>query len=117
MPLYFFHVDDGIVVHDEEGTDLKNAAVAKCEAVKLAGQMICESAGTFWDRQEWKLTATDDRGLTLFCLHFLGVEAPASMSGRDPSMISARMVETPEAPAGEAAPDGDGDGAPLEGGG
>ncbi|HEY0131116.1 MAG TPA: hypothetical protein VGB57_06905 [Allosphingosinicella sp.] len=107
MPRYFFHIDDGIAVHDEEGTELEDVAVAKCEAVKLAGQMICESAGTFWNRQEWKLTASDEIGLTLFCLHFVGVEAPASMSRRDPNMISARIAATPRAPAGGPAPDVD----------
>jgi hypothetical protein len=115
MPRYFFHIDDGIAVHDEEGTELQDVAVAKCEAVKLAGQMICESSGTFWDRQEWKLTATDEVGLTLFCLHLLGVEAPASMSRRDPRMISARLVAEAEEPAGEAAPDVEG--CPPEGAG
>jgi hypothetical protein len=108
MPRYFFHIDDGIAMHDEEGAELEDVAVAKCEAVKLAGQMICESSSTFWDRQEWKLTATDEGGLTLFCLHLLGVEAPASMSRRDPSMISARVVARSEVPADEAAPDLDG---------
>jgi hypothetical protein len=92
MPRYFFHIDDGVSVHDDEGTELENVTVAKCEAVKLAGQMICDAAGTFWDKEEWKLTATDEGGLTLFCLHFVGVEAPAAMSHPDPSMISARPV-------------------------
>jgi hypothetical protein len=91
MPRYFFHIDDGVTVHDDEGTELENVAVARCEAVKLAGQMICDSAGSFWDKEEWKLTATDERGLTLFCLHFVGIEAPAAMT-RDSGMISAEPV-------------------------
>jgi len=104
MPRYFFHIEDGLGTRDEEGTELKDVSVAKCEAVKLAGQMICDSAGSFWDRQEWKLTATNEDGLTLFCLHFVGIEAPASLGRRDPSLISARVVETPGEPVGEAAP-------------
>ena len=81
MPRYFFHIEDGSTVHDDEGTELKDLAVAKCEAVKLAGQMICDAAGDFWDREEWKLTATNEDGLTLFCLQFFGTESPA-VSGR-----------------------------------
>jgi hypothetical protein len=115
MPRYYFHVDDGIAVHDDEGTELKDVAVAKCEAVKLAGQMICDSAGKFWDSQEWTLTATNEHDMTLFCLHLVGVEAPASMSHRDPRMISARMVTAPGEPAGEAEPDWDG--SPQQGAG
>lgn len=107
MPRYFFHVDDGIALRDEEGSELRDVTVAKCEAVKLAGQLICESADTFWSHQEWKLTATNEQGLTLFCLHLLGVEAPAAMTGRDPSMISARIVDRPEEPGAAAAPDSD----------
>ncbi|MEA3065939.1 MAG: hypothetical protein QOJ27_2391 [Sphingomonadales bacterium] len=92
MPRYFFHIEDGVAVHDDEGTELKDLAVAKCEAVKVAGQMICDSAGAFWDKEEWRLTATDEDGLTLFCLHFVGVEAPAAGGFPDPNLISARPV-------------------------
>jgi hypothetical protein len=113
MPRYFFHIEDGATTRDDEGTELKDVAVAKCEAVRLAGQMICDSAGSFWDKQEWKLTATNADGLTLFCLHFVGIEAPAAMGRRDPSMISARVVDMPEGPAGETAPEADD--APPEG--
>ena len=92
MPRYFFHIEDGSSVHDDEGTELEDLGVAKCEAVKLAGQMICDSAGGFWDKEEWKLTATDERGLTLFCLHFVGIEATAAGDRRDPDLISARPI-------------------------
>jgi hypothetical protein len=93
MPRYFFHIEDGSTVRDEEGTELEDMAVAKCEAVKLAGQMICDSASSFWDKEEWKLTATDERGLTLFCLHVVGIEAPAAAGRRDPDLISARPIQ------------------------
>ena len=91
MPRFFFHIDDGVHVRDDEGTELESIAAAKCEGVKLAGQMICDAAGSFWDKDEWKLTATDETGLTLFCLHFIGIEAPAAM-GPDPNLITARPV-------------------------
>ena len=92
MPRYFFHIEDGSSLRDEEGVELKDLATAKCEAVKFAGQMICESASRFWENEEWKLTAANEAGLTLFCLHFVGIDAPAAM-GRDPNMISAGPVE------------------------
>jgi hypothetical protein len=40
--------------------------------------VICDSAGDFWDKEEWKMTVTNETGLTLFCLHFLGIDAPAA---------------------------------------
>jgi hypothetical protein len=92
MPRYFFHIEDGVAVQDDEGVELKDLALAKCEAVRLAGQMICDSASDFWDKEEWKLTATSEDGLTLFCLQFIGTEAPAAGGFGRPNLVSARPV-------------------------
>jgi hypothetical protein len=89
MPQYFFHIEDGLTGRDDEGTELEDLAVAKCEAVKLAGQMICDSAGEFWGKEEWRMTVSDASGLTLFSLHFVGIEAPAAGARRNPNLISA----------------------------
>jgi hypothetical protein len=78
VPRYFFHIKDGVSSLDEEGTVLKDLATAKCQAVQFAGRMICDTASTFWDKEEWKLTVTDERGLTLFSLVFLSTDAPAT---------------------------------------
>lgn len=79
MPRYFFHVaEDGVL--DELGEELDNLAAAKCHAVKYAGNLICDSAGEFWDRGDWKMTVTSESGLTLFELHFVGIEAAAILS-------------------------------------
>jgi hypothetical protein len=88
MPRYFFHIEDHSPVQDDEGIELDSLADAKCAAVKLAGQHICDAAGTFWDVQEWKLTATDEDGLTQFSLHFIGIEAP---------VIRAELILPPQA--------------------
>jgi hypothetical protein len=80
MPRYFFHIEDGASTPDDEGTELEDLAVAKCEAVKLAGQVMCDAAGDFWEKEEWKLTATDEHGLVLFCLQFVATESPATSS-------------------------------------
>jgi hypothetical protein len=92
MPRYFFHIQDGVTAQDDEGVELEDVSVAKCQAVRLAGQMICDDAASFWDREEWKLTATDEAGLTLFCLHIVGIDAPAAMAGRDRNLISAHPI-------------------------
>jgi hypothetical protein len=78
MPRYFFHIEDGKTAQDEEGVELESLASAKCEAVKLAGQSIADSARHFWGTDGWRLTALDEDGLILFSLHFAGVDAPAA---------------------------------------
>jgi hypothetical protein len=72
MPLYYFHIEDGISLAEE----LENLDTAKCEAVKLAGRMICDETGKFWDRSEWQLTVTDNDGMALFCLNFRSINLP-----------------------------------------
>jgi Domain of unknown function (DUF6894) len=76
MPRFYFHIEDGTTTQVAEVVEIDSLAAAKCEAVRFAGQMICDSAGRFWDTEEWKLTATDESGLTLFCLVFIGTDAP-----------------------------------------
>jgi hypothetical protein len=80
MPQYFFHIEDGTSAVDPDGFELKDLAEAKCEAVIMAGRMICDASKEFWDRAEWQMTVTDDTGLTLFMLDIIGTEAPASVA-------------------------------------
>ena len=80
MPQYFFHIDNGSVAHDDEGTVFKDLATAKCQGMKLVGQTMCDASETFWDQQEWSLTVTNEAGLSLFSVHVLGTEAPAVAS-------------------------------------
>ena len=63
MPRFHFHLEDR---PDEEGRDLASVAAAKCEAVKIAGKLICDSAAEFWDTARLLMTVTDDRGLSPF---------------------------------------------------
>jgi hypothetical protein len=80
MPKYHFNVDDGQAPIPCAGAELKNLAEAKCEAVKMMGQLICDAGGAFWDRSEWRMTVTDEAGLSLFELYILGTDAPAARS-------------------------------------
>ena len=76
MPRYHFHVDGGSTP-DAEGTELDDLATAKCEAVKLAGALICGAADTFWDTQDFSMTVTDEDRLTLFTLDLIATESAA----------------------------------------
>jgi hypothetical protein len=80
MEKYHFDIDDGELSWDAEGTDLEDLASAKCEAVRMAGQVICDAAGSFWDRAEWKMTVRTGAGLVLFQLHILGTEGTGGTS-------------------------------------
>jgi hypothetical protein len=82
MPRYHFHTDDRA---DVDGTEMESLAHAKCQAVKAAGQTICDHADAFWDKGEWKMTVTDETGLTMFNLLMIGTEAAACRTMRPES--------------------------------
>lgn len=74
MPIYHFTVDDE---REGEAIELENVDVAKCQAVKLAGRVICdEHADTFWESGEWTMTVTNAEHLTLFQLLLIGSDSP-----------------------------------------
>lgn len=79
MPRFFFHTNHPAerVVQDDEGLDFSSVHQAKCEAVKYAGQLLADTAEHFWDRGDFELTVTDDKGLILFTMRVVGTEAPA----------------------------------------
>jgi hypothetical protein len=71
---YFFNINDSL---DKDGLEFECLAEAKCEAVRFAGQMICDFASKFWDVGDLSVTVTDANGLILFTMRFVGTEAPA----------------------------------------
>jgi hypothetical protein len=87
MPRYHFNFADDLSL-DDEGFELKDLAVAKCEALKMAGHIISDEAAAFWDRAEWSMTVTDPTGLALFRLEIVGTESPAVHSLAQPAIGS-----------------------------
>jgi hypothetical protein len=77
MPRFHFHLDDQ---RDEQGLELAGLAAAKCEALEFAARHICDAANAFWDREEWTLGVTDERGLTLLQLQIVGTQSAATSS-------------------------------------
>ena len=75
MPRFFFQIDG--FPNDDEGVEVESLARAKCEAVDMAGRLICEESNTFWEKKEWSMTVADARGLTLFALTFFATESAA----------------------------------------
>lgn len=75
MAKYHFHVLDGTIAADYEGTDFDKLDDAKCHAVKEASRLICEGADTFWAMRDWQMPVTDSEGYIIFTLLFAGIEA------------------------------------------
>jgi hypothetical protein len=85
MSRYFFNVFDGRDLIDDVGQELSTFAEVKCVAVKYAGQLICDAAGSFWDQSDLEMHVTDEAGLVLFTLVFAGYETAATMVDRKAS--------------------------------
>ncbi len=77
MPIYHFDVEGRTDDSESRVEEFRDLAEAKREALKLAGTLIADSAGTFWNNPKWMLIVTDDTGGTLFQLQVLGAEGPA----------------------------------------
>jgi hypothetical protein len=71
MPRYFFNLCDGRDFPDEEGSELDNADSARSEAVVLAGELLRDLGGRFWQGEEWRLHVTDEGGETVCALRFM----------------------------------------------
>ena len=72
MARYYFHVDGS--ARDTQGCMLPDLSRAKCEAVTMAGRLLCDDSKTFWEKKEWGMTVTDADDLTLFALTFFATE-------------------------------------------
>lgn len=77
MPRYHFNVYDGHAQMDADGTELPSAQVARIEALRLAGQIIGDSAALAGFGESWRVEVTDDAGLVLFCMDFRVADVPA----------------------------------------
>ena len=82
MPRYFFHVQDGVSLHDSEGTELADLTTARRQAIELAGRIIAEEAKRRDLGEDWSMDVTDENGLILFKIDFHVAESPAVRSDR-----------------------------------
>jgi len=73
MPRFVLRVENGPTKDIRAST----LGEAKCEAVRFAGQLICDSAAEFWDSGDFHMSVTNSDGLVLFTLQFVGTDAPA----------------------------------------
>ncbi|WP_408642035.1 DUF6894 family protein [Sphingomonas radiodurans] len=74
--MYHFHVNGE---HDADGFDLPDIRVAKCEALEMAGRIICEEdSDAFWGAGGWTMKVTGSDGTPLFELVLFGFESPGA---------------------------------------
>jgi len=76
VPRFHFNVYDGTHHIDSEGAELPGLSAVRNYAVHYFRDMLQADLRTFWESGEWKMDVTDERGLTLFSLHFIGIDAP-----------------------------------------
>ena len=78
MPKYYFHLENSACpVPDTEGRELDNLDAAKCHAVTVVADALCEHPKGFWETDTYQITATDSDGLNLFMICMMSVMAPA----------------------------------------
>ena len=78
MPRYFFHVHDGTVMRDRDGTELPDLQTARAEALMLAGKIIGDAGARRDLGEEWVIEVTDETGLILFRMDFVVAESAAT---------------------------------------
>ena len=84
MPRFIFHTNDPENAQSEP-REFKSVKDAKCEAVRFAGELLCDAADSFWDTADFELTVTDEKGLILFSMRLVGIEAPAIRTAPTPA--------------------------------
>jgi len=71
MARYFFHIQDGKQIRDEEGAELPDLQAVRDCAVKTAGDMLSDGGGAdLWSGHEWRMIVTDEAGREVLVLRF-----------------------------------------------
>lgn len=84
MARYYFHVVDGDVSVDTEGTELLNLEAARSAAISAAGEILKEAGLKGWQGVEWQMHIADSNNKTLLKLVF-----SAQQTGSSSTSVSA----------------------------
>jgi hypothetical protein len=74
---FFFQLDDGQVPHEREAADLADVAEARCHAVQLIAETLCDQPQRFWERETYSVTVSDPDGLILFMVQMVATFSAA----------------------------------------
>jgi hypothetical protein len=82
MPMFQLVVHDGTPQTDPEPFEAANLKAARSQAVILAGELLRDADGRFWDEgANWRVDVSDATGLVLYSILLVGIEAPAVIKG------------------------------------
>ena len=70
--IYFFHVENGTIVPDSEGTELPSDEAAKSEAIAASAEMLSGLGRRFWEGTGWKMQVVDETGREILVLECRG---------------------------------------------
>jgi hypothetical protein len=71
LPRYYFIIDNGSLIPDDDGTELPDLQTAQSEAVKAAGELLKDLHGRLWEGERtWQMHVTDAQHMLLFSLSF-----------------------------------------------
>lgn len=77
MQRFFFNLSDGSVERDDVGMELTNIAAARVEAVRYTGEVLRGRPDMVSASREVRVEVTNERGLLLFTVIVIGINAPA----------------------------------------
>jgi hypothetical protein len=76
MPRYFFHVQDGRDIPDEDGVTMAGADEARAQAITAAAEALKDLGPGFWQHPEWQMHVTDEQGATVCDLRLSNQPGP-----------------------------------------
>jgi hypothetical protein len=79
MSRYFFHLTHSEEIRDEAGVELASLQEAKCHAVKMIADVLCEHPNKFWHAETYRVTVSDSAGLVLLSVEMISLLAPVLM--------------------------------------
>lgn len=75
MSTYYFHLENGDETRDDVGTDLATLHDARCYAVQMIAEVLCNEPERYWKHEEYRVTVSDENGLTLFIVEMVSTDA------------------------------------------
>lgn len=75
MTAYYFHLTNGDETRDGQGTELASLHDARCYAVQMIAEVLCNAPERYWQHEEYRVTVSDESGLTLFIVEMVSTDA------------------------------------------
>ncbi len=76
MPGFKFSLADAHDGWDGETVQLPDVQAAKCVAIKMIADTLCNHPQAFWDAESHQVTVSDEKRLTLFILDISTTMSP-----------------------------------------